>query len=125
MILKRINQELSRNTFPITSDQFSTLIYVLNQNGQPQYALAETLNKDKTTMARVLAGLESLGLIVRRPGNSDAREKNVFLTDQGRKMMNDITDLVQGILESATEGIDPDNIEVTKDVLRKFYRNLL
>ena len=36
MILKRINQELSRNTFPITSDQFSTLIYVLNQNGQPQ-----------------------------------------------------------------------------------------
>lgn len=124
MILKRINQELSRNNLPITSDQFSTLVYILNQNGQPQYALAETLNKDKTTMTRVFASLESLGLIVRLPGSNDGREKNVYLTDAGSKMMLEVTQVVQDLLESAMSGIDEAEIAVCKNVLRKFYSNL-
>ncbi|WP_223907837.1 MarR family winged helix-turn-helix transcriptional regulator [Geobacter sp. AOG1] len=124
MILKRINQELSRRGLPITSDQFSTLVYVWNQNGQPQYTLAESLNKDKTTMTRMLAGLESSGLIVRLPGNTDAREKNVFLTDRGNQMMQDVTQVVQEVLENAMSGIDESEIEMCKNVLRKFYGNL-
>lgn len=124
MILKRINQELGRRGLPITSDQFSTLVYVWNQNGQPQYSLAESLNKDKTTMTRMLAGLESSGLIVRLPGNTDAREKNVFLTDRGNQMMQDVTQVVQEVLENAMSGIEESEIEVCKNVLRKFYGNL-
>jgi len=124
MILKRINQELQRQGYPITSDQFSTLVHVWNQNGQPQYALVERLNKDKTTIARVFAGLESLGLIVRMPGANDAREKNVFLTEAGSKMMNEVTQLVQELLERATVGLEEPDIEVCKSVLRRFYANL-
>lgn len=124
MILKRINQELARRELPLTSDQFSTLVYVWNQNGQPQYTLAESLNKDKTTMTRMLAGLESAGLIVRLPGSTDAREKNVFLTDRGNQMMQDVTQVVQEVLENAMAGIEEADIDICKNVLRKFYGNL-
>ena len=123
-VLKRINQELSRQGFPITSEQFSVLVHVWDQNGQPQYVLVEKLYKDKTTMARLVASLESLGLIVRTPGQKDAREKNVFLTEQGRNMMAKVTELVQEILVTAQKGIDERELKICKEVLRRFHKNL-
>ena len=123
-ILKRINQELSRQEIPITSEQFSVLVYVWDQNGQPQYGLVEKLYKDKTTMARLVASLESLGLIVRTPGQRDARGKNVFLTEQGRSVVTKVTDLVQDILDSAQRGIDEQELKICKEVLRRFHQNL-
>ena len=123
-VLKRINQELARGGFPITSEQFSVIVHVWDKNGRPQYLLAERLFKDKTTMTRLVAGLESLGLIQRHPGHKDGREKNVFLTDEGKKMMSQVGDLVLEILENAQKGIDKHDLKVCKDVLRRFHKNL-
>ncbi len=124
-VLKRINQELARHGFPVTSEQFSVLVHVWDQNGQPQYVLVEKLHKDKTTMARLVASLESLGLLVRMPGQTDGREKIVFLTEQGKTMMSKIADLVLEILDVAQRGIDEEELRITKDVLRRFHKNLL
>jgi DNA-binding MarR family transcriptional regulator len=124
-VLKRINQELARHGFPITSEQFSVLVHVWDQNGQPQYVLVEKLHKDKTTMARLVASLESLGLLVRMPGQTDGREKIVFLTEQGKTMMSKIADLVLEILDIAQKGIGEEDLQITKDVLKRFHKNLL
>ena len=123
-ILKRINLELSRQEIPITSEQFSVLVHVWDQNGQPQYVLVDKLYKDKTTMARLVASLEALGLIVRSPGQKDAREKNVFLTEQGRSIMVKVTDLVHEILVAAQKGIDESDLKICKEVLKQFHKNL-
>lgn len=124
-VLKRINAELSRNGFPITSEQFSAMVHVWDQNGQPQYQLVDALNKDKTTLARLLANLESLDLVVRIPGQVDAREKNVYLTDKGRDMMAQISEVVNDILEQGQKGIDKSDLKTCKKVLRQFHKNLL
>src|SRR5208283_1378603 len=110
-VLRRINQELSRRKFPIASEQFSVLVHVWDQSGYPQYVLTEKLDKDKTAMARVLASIESLGLIVRMPGQIDRREKLVFLTKKGRDMMSEVADLVSGILDEAQKGIPASDLQ--------------
>ena len=125
VVLKRINQELSSRGYPITSEQFSVLVHIWDQNGQPQYMLAEKLYKDKTTMARLVAGIEAMGLIIRTPGQRDAREKNVYLTEKGRSIMAKITSLVQDVLESAQKGIDENDLKICKEVLKRFHVNLL
>ena len=124
-VLKRINQELSRRGFPITSDQFLVLVHLWDQGGQPQYALVEKLFKDKTQMARLVANLESRGLITRLTGPRDARERIVFLTQQGSDMMGRIAALVQEILNLAQRGIAESDLSTCKDVLRRFHANLL
>ena len=124
-VLKRINQELSRHGFPVTSEQFSVLVHVWDQNGQPQYVLVEKLHKDKTTMARLVASLERLGLLVRMPGQTDGREKIVFLTEQGKIMMSRISEMVLEILEIGQKGINEEDLQITKDVLKRFHKNLL
>ena len=125
VVLRRINQELARRGFPVTSEQFSVIVHVWDRNGQPQYMLTEKLFKDKTTMARLVSGLEAQGLVVRMPGQRDAREKNVFLTKKGKDMMPKVIEAISGILEQAQRGISPEELKICKDVLRRFSRNLL
>ena len=75
-------------------------------------------------MARLAAGLESLGLIVRLPSPGDARERLVFLTDKGKEMIDEARGLVREILAEAQQGIDETQLELCRDVLRRAFRNL-
>jgi len=123
-IRKQIRRELARKKYPIKAEQFAALVYIWDEDGQPQRALAEKLYRDKTTVARLVSGIESLGLIERRAGTEDAREKRVFLTASGKKLMTEVTQLVQDILERVQKGIDRREIEICKDVLRHVRKNL-
>jgi DNA-binding MarR family transcriptional regulator len=123
-ILKRINRELSLKGLSITSEQFSVLVHIWDRNGQPQHVHVENLYKDKTTLARLFAGLESQGLIRHEPGPKDAREKIVYLTDKGKNVMTTVTQQVQDILEIAQKGIDERDLDICRDVLRRFHLNL-
>lgn len=124
VVQRRINTALSQHGLPITTDQYSFLVQLWDQNGLPQGALAEKSAKDKTTMARLAAGLESHGLIVRLPSPGDARERLVFLTDKGKELMDKATELARGVLVEAQQGIEEARLEVCRDVLRKACLNL-
>ncbi len=124
VMLRRINAELSQRGFPITAEQYSFLIQLWDRNGLPQGVLADRTAKDKTTMARLVAGLESRGLIVRLPSPGDARERLVFLTDKGKALMDEATALARGVLAEAQQGIDEARLEQCRDVLRRACRNL-
>jgi DNA-binding MarR family transcriptional regulator len=124
IMLRRINATLVQHGFPITSDQYSFLVQLWDRNGLPQGVLADTIAKDKTTMARLAAGLEAIGLIVRLPSPNDARERLIFLTDKGKRMMDEATGLVREILSEAQQGIDAAELDVCRDVLRRAFLNL-
>ena len=123
-IRKQIGRELARNKYPIKAEQFAALVYIWDEDGQPQRALAEKLYRDKTTVTRLVSSIESLGFIRRAPGPEDAREKRIFLTESGKKLMVRVTQLVQEILELAGKGIEPREIRICKDVLRRVRQNL-
>ncbi len=124
VILRRISTALAQRGLPITAEQYSFLVQLWDQNGLPQGALADKSAKDKTTVARLAAGLESRGFIVRLPSPGDARERLVFLTDEGKKLMDEATELVRTILAEAQQGIDEARLEVCREVLRSTWRNL-
>ena len=123
-ILGRISHELPRHHVPICSEKWSLLVHVWAQGGQTQQALAGKLFKDKTYMTRLVAGLEKAGLILRLVGQSDRREKMVFLTKKGAAVMGKATSLVQGILDKAATGITAPELAGCKDVLRRAQKNL-
>ena len=123
-IRKYISRELARRGFPIKAEQFSALVYMWDEDGEPQRVLAEKLYRDKTTVTRLVTELESLGLVKRVPGQEDGREKRIFLTQAGKKLMAEVTQLVQNILLLAQKGIDPREIKICKDVLRRIRENL-
>jgi len=123
-ILKRINLELKRQGYMITSEQWVVLVHVWGHDGQSQQVLAEKLFKDKTTLARLVASIESEGLVSRKAGQTDNREKIVFLTERGKKVMNRVTVVVQQLLNEAGRGISEEEMKVCKNVLRRAHKNI-
>ncbi len=121
---RRFNITFSAHGLPITAEQYSLLVQLWDRNGLPQGALAYTTAKDKTTMARLAAGLESRGLIARLPSPDDARERLVFLTDKGKEVMDEATALVQGILVDVQHGIDEEQLETCREVLHRAWLNM-
>lgn len=124
LLLRRISAVFAQHDFPITSDQYAFLVQLWAHDGLPQGVLAEKTSRDKTTMARLAAGLEELGLIVRQQGPDDARERLIFLSELGKALMAEATGLVQEILTVAQQGIEPAQLEICREVLRRAYRNL-
>lgn len=124
VVLRRLNAALAEQGLPITAEQYSLLVQLWDSNGLPQGALAEKTAKDKTTMARVAAGLEERELIVRLPGPGDARERLLYLTDKGKQLIDLATTLARGILEEAQQGISESEMEVCREVLRRAHANL-
>lgn len=124
LVLRRLNTSLALHELPITAEQCSLLVQLWDCNGLSQGALAEKTAKDKTTMARLAAGLAARGLIVRLPGPDDARERLLYLTDMGKLLMDQATSLSKGILEEAQKGISEVELELCRDVLRRAYANL-
>ena len=124
VLLRRLNVELSQKGIPITAEQYSFLIQLWDQNGLPQGVLAEKTAKDKTTMARLAAGLESRGLIVRLPSPADARERLVHLSSKGKELMDEAAALAHELLKEAQQGIDEAQLDICRDVLRRACLNL-
>lgn len=123
-VLRRFNEQLVQHQLPITAEQYLLLGQLWDCNGLPQGALAAKTAKDKTTMARLAAGLEGRGLIVRLPGPDDARERLLYLTEAGKQLMDQATNLAKSVLEEAQQGINEDELEVCRSVLRRAYANL-
>ncbi len=124
-LLKRINLALTRADLGITAQQYAFLVQLWEQNGLPQGVLAEKTQRDKTTMARLAGNLEGADLIERLPSAEDSRERLVYLTDRGKELMDRATALVQEILVHAQKGIDPGELDVCREVLRRACLNLL
>jgi DNA-binding MarR family transcriptional regulator len=121
---KHINRELAKEGLKVTVEQWPILIHLWDQNGQSQKDFARKLFKDKTTIARLVAGMESAGMVERAPGDRDRREKNVRLTEKGKEIMDKATVMIQEIDRLAEAGIDEKELAVCKDILRRVHRNL-
>ncbi len=105
-------------------EQWPILIHLWDRNGQTQKELANRVFKDKTTITRLVADIESSGIIERQPDREDKRERSVFLTEKGKEIMNSATMLIQRVDATAEEGIDEKDLLVCKTVLRRLHRNL-
>lgn len=68
----------------VTVEQFSILVLLFYQNGINQQEIGLRLNRNKTTITRVIANMERKKMIVRMTDKADARGKLIFLTAKGK-----------------------------------------
>jgi len=80
------------------------------------------MKKEKTTIARVIDGMEKKNLIRREKG-IDKRNKICFLTDEGQKLMNEILPVVCEVNQRAIENITNEELEIFKKVIEKIKLN--
>jgi DNA-binding MarR family transcriptional regulator len=119
IIRKILNNELSRNGFNLTGEQFDILVELWNRDGQNQQQLAEKLYKDKSTMTRLIKNVEKLNLISRVKNQKDERQRLVYLTGSGVKMVKKILILTRRVISKAQNEIPASHLKACKDVLKQ------
>lgn len=80
--------------FNITPVQFAALQAVLATPGIDQRTLAGAIGQDASTTTGVIDRLEGRSLMVRSPSPSDRRARCLTITEEGRKLLGQVTPAV-------------------------------
>lgn len=77
--------------------------------------IAETLERDKAQITRLINDLISQGLIVKTPNPEDKRSQYITLTGQGEEILGEMKKVAEKVHKEMHQGIDAKDIE-------NFYR---
>ena len=124
MLIKKLNQHFKMNGYDVTTEQYRVLINLWNKDGQNQQELAEATFKSKTSITRLINGLEKKNLVVRIPDNVDHRNNLIYLTKKGKGLPEVLTGLAKKVLNQAQVDISEEEIEICKTVLCKVIQNI-
>lgn len=123
-LANRLNHNFEKAGHDVTCEQWSILTNLWQKNGQNQKDLAGVTCKDKTSITRLIDGMEKRNLVVRTPDKTDARHKLIYLTNKGKALQQELLQLVKQTLNEAQERIPLKNLKICKDVLRQVAKNL-
>ncbi|MBX3490614.1 MarR family transcriptional regulator [Parvibaculum sp.] len=107
--LLRDNSRLMRIAFTervsgLTQAQWGALARLSRHQGLNQVGLADLLEVQPITVARLIDKLAALGLVERRPDPKDRRAQQLFLTDKAQPLLDQMWDAGDEILDAAYSG---------------------
>ena len=108
----------------VTVEQWMLLVLLWIRDGQHQQQLADTLGKDRTTVTRLIDGLEKQNLLIRIPDTENQRQKLIYLTHKGRELEQALMPLEYENTMRQEFGIVAEDLAICKKVLKKVFDNL-
>lgn len=95
-----------------------------SQNGLEQRCIQQHLGIQSATLTGIVDGLVDGGIVERRLSPEDARVKQLYLTDQGKKMREVSPEVLARIDQRLSQGFSPAEMMLLKDWLQRVVHNL-
>ncbi|WP_300155184.1 MarR family transcriptional regulator [Solidesulfovibrio sp.] len=125
LLCAALRRKMVRAGIDLTAEQWGVLIQLWNRDGLSQEELAQAACVDKSSMSRVLAGMERKGLIRRRPDPGDSRRKIVSTTDKAQAIKEGSRAVTREVLDAALADVRPQDRDVCLRVLATVKDTLL
>jgi DNA-binding MarR family transcriptional regulator len=122
-LLRRSFDERARK-MGVTRPQWQVLSVLLRHEGIKQGGLAELLEVEPITAARMIDRLQEAGFVERRSDPGDRRAWRIFITDKGRDLVDRIRPLGVQTTDIAYEGIDERDLQHLQATLERVHANL-
>jgi len=119
-----IEREFQENKVSMTTQQWVFMRMMLKLNGSTQSAIAESMERDKTSIARMISTLERKNLLARIPCQQDRRVNQIFLTKNGEALINGTFPVMKNIIDSVERGLTKKERAEFVRILDKIKRNL-
>lgn len=108
----------------LTLAQARALVYIFHQEGVRQVELADQLEVQPITLARLIDQLEKMELVVRKPDPTDRRAHLIYLTEAAQPHLDAIEDVSAAIRKDATRDFSEQEITVLMSALQKIRSRL-
>jgi DNA-binding MarR family transcriptional regulator len=119
-----IAARLSESGIHLTRQQV-VLMKILYQDGPlPQNDLAFLTDRDKTSLTRLLSGMEKKNLVARIPSTEDKRVNLVHLTKNGEKVLNETSPTLLDIIRELEDGISEAEKDCVIKVMKQIRENI-
>ena len=115
---------LKRNNVDLTPEQFLLIDLLWNSGPMSQQKLADTMQKDKNSITKLIDGLEKKLLVERRQDRKDRRSNTIVLTRKAEEMKLETKEKGIFILDSILEGISEEELRGFLSTLEKLNRNM-
>lgn len=121
---RRLQKNLRDAGLEITSEQWSILYALWEEEGLTQQELAQRTFREKTAITRLIDNLERGELVIRVADKGDRRTNLIYLTKAGRQLKERCMKPANQTLQEALAGADAAHVSIAKDTLKKVYENL-
>lgn len=108
----------------VNVEQFVLLNILRANDGINQQSLAIMLDKDKTTIARIVSKIEKNNLILRVPSKDDKRSNHVYITNYGKEVLLELEPIIKYVQDTFVKNISKEEIDVFYGVLRKIAKEI-
>lgn len=109
----------------LTRSQWRVIAHLSRNEGSTQTFLADVLEIENATLARLLDRLEEAGWIERRPSPTDRRAKHLYLTEKPAAIIDAMFRISARLQQDALDGMAHAEREQLIDTLLGIKRNLL
>jgi DNA-binding MarR family transcriptional regulator len=123
-ILNKLQKRFREEGYNITVEQWQVLINLNNTNHQFHQQLAENTFKEKSTITRLLDGLEKKNLVERVSDTVDRRQKRIRISPPGKNLLNKLKPFALEVQGRALNDIDLKQVKICQDILLKIYNNV-
>lgn len=121
---KRVTSIFTANQYDVTVEQFGVLVLLWYEEGINQQTIADGLNRDKTTIARIVENMIKKNLIVKVPDQLDKRNKLIYLTDKGHSLQKEMVESTGVMYMNTLKNISVEDLKKCTAVLQKMKDNL-
>jgi len=125
LMRKRFEQRARAAALGLTRAQAAVLAHLARQEGINQAALAQLLELEPITLARLLDRLQAAGLIERRSDPKDRRAHLLYLTESAYPLLDRIFALAAEVREDALAGVAEADRGRLLDLLIEMKANLI
>jgi DNA-binding MarR family transcriptional regulator len=110
------------DAYDLTPQQFGLLAFLWIEDGLSQTELSARSQIDRTTMGGIIDRLEKEGLVERANHPDDRRAFQVFLTERGKSLEDDLSAVANRVLERVNAPLTVEEQKTLVRLLKKIRR---
>ncbi|TDQ61689.1 DNA-binding MarR family transcriptional regulator [Maritalea mobilis] len=121
---RELGQKFASAGHKISAEEWAVLLMLWQEDGRLPSAIAELTFRDRTTVTRLLDGMEKKEMIRRQADPRDRRKMRVFLTETGRALEAILKPIAQELIAQAQQNLSVEEVAQLTLLLRKMTQNL-
>ncbi len=111
--------------YNVTPEQWGIISTLDEHRATTQKEVALAIDKDQTTVVRMIHSLEAKGIVKRIVNPHDKRSHDLFLSEKGVELKKSLLVNVMEAHDYITRSLTQDEVKQLHDLLGKVYSNVL